>query len=298
MGLRSTIARLTAAALLLGGAAAVGLAPVPAQAAYCTTADGVSVQVDFGALGGGSATGCGRGDTAADVFGSAGFTLTPDDQQRSFVCQVEGKPAAGEPCIETNAYWAFFVSNDGGGWVYASLGVYSQPVDPGDSVALVWQSTNSRRTPGAGPGQPVAASSAATPKPSAQTSTRPTRRPSPQPTAKASTAKPAAEPTAEPTATPTTTTPSATTASATGTPSTTASTTVTPTAAGEATPTTASPTAATATETEPPRAEEGDVTPVAATDSVGGLPGWVPPAVIVVLLAAAGGIALVRRRAS
>lgn len=285
--MQSVVARVVAAVLLTGSAAlgaALAWPAAPATAAYCTLAGGVSVLVDFGELGGGTDQRCGSGDVASAAFSSAGYVL--GQRQAGELCRVDGKPAQGE-CWGTDSYWGFFVSDDGGAWIYASEGVYSHPVDPGDSVALVWQSSTSRRQPPARPATPVAAAPTAT--------AAPTRRPSRKPSAKA-TVQPSAKASARTTATPTPTasvTPAVpTTGSPTGTPTGSPSAT----AAATGSPTAGVP-AATATESE--TSEEPadlDAAPVAATDDDGGLPGWVPPVLVVALLGAVGGITLVRRR--
>ena len=112
--LRSS-ARVVAAAVL--AAAAYAAAPVPpASAAACSTGHGVTVVVDFHELGGGVQTGCvadGAGDTAAELFPAAGFSLSYVQRQPGFVCRVEGVPAE-DPCVNTppaDAYWALYWSD-------------------------------------------------------------------------------------------------------------------------------------------------------------------------------------------
>lgn len=286
---------------LLGAAALVAaslvLAPTPAGAAYCGSGSGVNVVVEFGALPGGTVTGCGSGSTAAAAVKSAGHTLTNHPQQQSFVCKVDGEPADGD-CLQTDRYWAIFVSNDGGAWTYASSGAYSQSVDAGDSVAFVWQSSNTRNNPNTAPAQPPAApasSSAPQPVSSASATPKPSAKPTRKPSAKAS-AKPSAAPTlAAPTPAASTTTPTAT-PGASRKPKAPAS------SAASATPT-ASPTgsslAAAPTPSESPSASATTSAvsdPATPTADGGGLPGWVPPVLVALLAAAAGGVALARRR--
>ncbi|MDH2414101.1 hypothetical protein [Nocardioides sp. CER19] len=278
-----------AAATLVAAAATLALPSAPAQAAYCSGGAGVSVVVDFGALGGGSATGCGGGaSVASTAFKNAGFALTPHPRQQGFVCKVNSKPADGN-CMGTNAYWGFFVSDDGKGWVYASQGVFQQAVDSGDSVALVWQSSSGQRRPGTSPAPstggsaPVAPSGKTTNRPKPKPTTRPatptptvaaTRRvASPQATLSTAptpseSAKPKPKPKPTPTATPT---PAATaTDDSTGA---TLSVESSPTGSGS-----------TQASTEPVASDEG-----------GGLPGWLAPALVGVLALAAGGVAWARR---
>jgi hypothetical protein len=276
-----------AAATLVAAAATVALPTAPAQAAYCSGGAGVSVFVDFGDLGGGTTTGCGGGATVASTaFKNAGVGLTPHPRQTSFVCQVQGKPANGD-CMGTNAYWGFFVSDDGKDWVYASTGVYQQAVDQGDSVALVWQSSQAARKPGVAPAPAPKAT------PTKRPTKRPTKSPSKQPTKQPAPAKPSAVPstlsataasTESAAATPTTPTP--TQAPSESTAPAAPETTQAPT--GIATPT---PTDAGATVTS-----ADDVQPAAAEEDGGGVPGWLPPVIIAVLAAGAGGTAWVRAR--
>ncbi|WP_028659008.1 hypothetical protein [Nocardioides insulae] len=135
-------------ALLVGTASAASGTPEPGEAC---AADEVTVVVEPGDLAVEAGTGCAPPGTAGDVVAAAGWTLTPHPQQREFLCQVDGEPADGD-CLRTDRYWSLFVSDGGAPWVYATLGIYSQPVEAGDSVALVWQQTNTRELPAAAPG--------------------------------------------------------------------------------------------------------------------------------------------------
>lgn len=280
-----------AVAVLVTAAATLVLPATPAQAAYCSRGAGVSVLVDYGALGGGTATGCGSGSVASTAFTSGGVWLTPHPRQQGFVCRVEGKPADGD-CLATDSYWGFFVSDEGKDWVYASQGVYQQAVDAGDSVALVWQSTSSRRSPGV---KPAAVSSA--PRTSATPKPRATKQPSPQPTRRPKPSKHVDRP-ANPAVSPTATASASPTRTPTTSPSAASSTTAAPTdpAASASAPATAAETlsaesspSATAT-----TGSTTDATEPAASDG-GGLPGWLPPVLVAVLAAAAGGVAWARR---
>ncbi len=122
-------------------------APAAAAPATGTCAAGVEVVIDFGALGGEVERGCGPAGRAADTVAAAGFSLADHPRQAGFVCRVEGLPADGD-CLRTDAYWGLFVAEDGGAWRYASAGLYGQPTAAGDAVALVWQDSARRRTPG------------------------------------------------------------------------------------------------------------------------------------------------------
>jgi hypothetical protein len=294
---RRLIARIVAGAVVAPATVLVVTAP-PAAAEFCGTGGGVSTVVDFGALGGGVRRECGSGSDAAAAFGSD-HNLEQHPRQPGFVCRIDGAPADGD-CLKTDKYWGLFVSDDGGPWVYASAGAYGQPVDDGDAVAFVWQSSASRRSPGVAPPAPAAPTKAPTTaptkkpskkpskqpgKPSKQPSkaatTSPTRAPAPQASAPGSAAASSATPSASLAATPS---PSETpTATATG------SASVAPEAAA-AVPT--ETTSASATEISEP-----EVVPAAEqTTEDGGVPTWLVVVMLVALLGATGAVAVHRRR--
>jgi hypothetical protein len=154
---RATTARLLAVALT-SVAASVGAAVAPAHAATCANASGVSVVVDFGALGGGVQTKCdpGSGQAAWDQFVDQGFPLETVQRQPGFVCRVSNLPGPEqEACVDTppeDAYWGLFWSDGkSGAWQYSSVGAASLKVPEGGSVALAWQNSDSQRQPGAAP---------------------------------------------------------------------------------------------------------------------------------------------------
>lgn len=280
----SRIAALAAAGLV-SAAASLALPAAPAQAAYCSGGAGVSVVVDYGALGGATATGCGGGaSVASTAFTNAGFALTPHPRQQAFVCKVDNRPADGN-CMGTDAYWGFFVSDDGKGWVYASAGVYQQAVDSGDSVALVWQSTLSHRKPGLSPAASAGSSTPVAPsgKTARRTSPTPSKAPTtPTPTVAATTR--AASPSA------TVTSPATPSASA-------KKPTRTRTAAPAPSVTTTDDSAGStiSVESSPSESPSTDAATEPTASDGGGLPGWVPPALVGVLVVAAGGVAWARR---
>ncbi|GAA4374817.1 hypothetical protein [Nocardioides caricicola] len=272
-----TGARIAAAVLLT--AAAYAATPVAAaSAAGCSTADGVTVVVDFHELGGGVQTGCvsdGAGDTAASLFPAAGFSLSFVQRQPGFVCRVDGAPA-DDPCVNTppaDAYWALYWSDGkSGSWTYATSGVGGLRVPDGGYVALSWQGSAARSAPGLTP----------SPHASATPSSTPTRTPAPsaQPSQHASTAPSTAAgaPSESPTASP----------SAAGEKKPRGEKSRTPKPIASETPS-AAPTAETSADAVPTAAEPGD-------PDDGGLPAWVAPAVIAALFAGAGAAAVVRRR--
>lgn len=187
--LLTTPTRAAWAALLLTGAAWVALPPA-AQAApgYCDPGTGVTVIVDFAALGGGVQVGCdpsGAGKDAKDVIPAAGFPLAYAAGQ-PFVCRVAGKPtAAQESCARIppeDAYWGLFWS-EGGGWTYSAVGVAGLAVDEGGFIGLRWQNGGSRDNPGVAPVHPDESG----PKPSPTAQPSPTRPPKPTPSVPAAT---------------------------------------------------------------------------------------------------------------
>lgn len=278
--------RLAAACLL---AAAAGVVPLSsAEASTCSSADGVSVVVDFHELGGGVQTACvadGGGKNAATLFETAGFALTPVQRQDGFVCRVDGKPS-NDPCVNTppaDAYWGLWWSDGTSGqWTYATRGAGSQTVPDGGYVAFSWNGSASRSAPGVSPAtHPTAPTPTPTSKPTTKPSAKPTR-----------SSKPGSTPTKKPSGA----TSAASSAPASASPSSSARASAKPSGKaghptkspggvdGEMLPesTSSSPTASSASDPAQP--------------SDGGLPAWVGPVVVVGLFAAGGAVAVVRRR--
>lgn len=270
---------LVAVAAAMVAVATLVLPSGPAAAAGCPGAAGVSVVVDFHELGGGVQSGCvaeGGGRSAAALFGSAGFPLTYVQRQPSFVCRVAGQPAS-DPCVNTppaDAYWGLYWSDGSSGrWTYATLGVGSQTVPDGGSVALSWIGGATRSQPGVAPAVHERTSTPeATPKP--------TRKPTPKPTAKPA---PADKPTPPPSLTPTPT------------PTASPAPTRTPDASRSPKPA-AGPTAATSTPPAPATSATPEPASARPTEPDDGLPVWVGPVVVGALFAAGAAVAVVRRR--
>ena len=174
------------AATLLGVGLVIG-APVVLQAGSadaapgrCEPGTGVTVVVDFGALGGGVPIGCdpsGGGKAASQAVTAAGFTVTYVNGQ-PFVCRIEGKPSADqESCQRTppaDAYWGLFWSDGKSGtWTYSSQGIASLKVPEGGSIGLRWQDGGDREQPGAAPTPAPKAEPAPSPKPSSTQAPKP-----------------------------------------------------------------------------------------------------------------------------
>ena len=113
-------ARLRSAVAVLVTAAAGGLGCLVAAAggrgAACSGSAGVTVVVEYGALGGGSDVGCaaeGGGQTADRLLKDTGHALTYVQRFPGFVCRIDGLPA-DDPCVNTppaDAYWGLWWSD-------------------------------------------------------------------------------------------------------------------------------------------------------------------------------------------
>ncbi|MGD9960906.1 hypothetical protein [Nocardioides sp.] len=278
--------------VLVTGAAGAGIAvlatAVPAQAAGCSGAHGVTVVVDANQVGG-TQVGCasGGGRTATSATTAAGFALTYVQRSPGFVCRIAGVPAA-DPCVNTppsDAYWGLFWNDGkGGGWVYASLGAGSLSVPDGGYVGWSWQGGGARTSPGVSPTPRNEPSAPA--QPTRTPTTSPTKSPTVAPTASSSpsatsasspngsqSAVPSASASRKPRASSTTSSARSTSASASASDS-------------------ASPDGATSTDA----ALAADVPDAGDPTDSGGLPLWSVGAVIAVLLAGAATVAVVRRR--
>ena len=139
---------------LAGLVLSTGLLAMPLQAravdpshgtpGFCPTDEGVTVVIDFQALGGTTIVRCapgpvGRGFTGHSALVDAGIQL--DGTRRwgeSFVCRLEGRPGPNErlairgnanyreACIDTPpaaGYWSYWHATNGGRWQYSQWGV-------------------------------------------------------------------------------------------------------------------------------------------------------------------------------
>ncbi|GEP33283.1 hypothetical protein NSZ01_10510 [Nocardioides szechwanensis] len=294
-----TLGRFLSAAALVAAAAGAGV-PAPAAAAGCSSAEGVTVVVDFNELGGGVPSVCdadGGGKKASTLFEDSGFDLSYASRQPGFVCRVSGVPTS-DPCVNTapaNAYWGLWWS-DGktGSWSYSSLGAQSLTIPAGGYVAFSWDQSESSAAPSF---TPAAHQSEPTP------SQTPTRTPNPT---TGPTTGPTTSPTAKPTPTPTHSTstpapPSGSSSASLPVDPTTAATSPSPSdssASPSASASEGSPTPGAAPTDVPtdPAAEEQYVRPDAAEPESDGLPSFVAPALIGTVFGVAGIVFLVRRR--
>ena len=275
--------------LVVLAVAGAGLVPAPATAAGYCSGSGVSVVVDFGALGGGIQKGCDASGNrnAAKAFFATDHPLTYAQRQPGFVCRVDGVPQS-DPCVNTSpsdAYWGLYWSDGKSGWTYSSLGAGSLNVPAGATVAFSWQNGGTADPPGTAPAVPAAA--AASPKPTP----KPTPKPSPSkaPGGGAGPSGKVASPAHPATA-------SALAASPTG------GSSSTPSASASAAASSSAPAAATTGEPSPSAgptsaSAAGPVETQSATTSEGdGLPWWVPVLVLLALLVGGGTAWWTRRR--
>jgi len=125
--------RMYAGVLLLAVAlVAADPAARPANAAVCTSTAGVTVVVDYGALGGGVVVACDPTDPATGIAAlqGAGFTVTGTKRYGlAFVCRINGKPnATQDPCVVTppaTKYWSYWHAARHGTWSFSTVGATS-----------------------------------------------------------------------------------------------------------------------------------------------------------------------------
>jgi len=188
-------ASLLAAVLLAAGSwLAAGSTPAAAASGACPGTTGVTVVVDYQALGGGPVVRCAPGSVSSgfEALKAAGFAVEPQQDQSHFLCRIDGKPGPDrEDCLGTppgNAYWAYWHAERGGSkWIYNPWGADHKP-EQGGVDGWSFQSGGTAVPPRI---PPPALPPAPTPKP--------TPTPTPRPTATA-TATPRPTTSARPTA--------------------------------------------------------------------------------------------------
>ncbi len=186
-----------AAVLAVGSLLVSSPGPVVGSDGPCPGTTGVTVVVDYHALGGGVVVRCAPGSPATGfkALQAAGFDLVEVQNVPGFLCRIDDKPsAAQEPCLNTppaNAYWSYWHADRGGSWAVSQQGGKTRKPPPGSVDGWSFGATPK---PGIDP--PAAP---ATPEPTAKPTPKPTPRPTAKPTAgPTSTASPA--PTPRPTA--------------------------------------------------------------------------------------------------
>jgi hypothetical protein len=104
---------------------------------YCPTAKGVTVVVDFRALGGDVQIRCDTGATSSTTgltaLHGAGFsTAGTYHDGAGFVCRINSQPpTSAEKCLLTppaTAYWSYWHAPNGGSWTYSSFGAMGRDV--------------------------------------------------------------------------------------------------------------------------------------------------------------------------
>lgn len=162
----SAVVALTAQ--LLCATAASAAAPAPS----CGP-DEVTVVVDFNQLGGATQTSCVAGpSTAQRLFEAAGVTIETAHApgMEGFVCRLDGRPAKGS-CTRSDSYWSlWWADDDGGTWVYASLGARDLEIEPGAYVGFAWHQGSGDA---AAPDLAISADGALTPERDERTTTAP-----------------------------------------------------------------------------------------------------------------------------
>ncbi len=199
---RSTI--LAAVVAVAGPLVGPSAPPAAASSGPCPGTTGVTVVVDYQALGGGVVVRCAPGSpsTGFKALTAAGFTIEEVRNVPGFLCRIDGKPGpADETCVNTppaTAYWSYWRADRGGSWVSNSEGGKTRTPPPGTVDGLVVLRRAARRSPPgiAPPAEP------ATPKPTAKPTAKPTPRPTVAPTHQP-TPVPAPLPTPRPTTEPT-----------------------------------------------------------------------------------------------
>lgn len=279
-----------AVATLVAAAGLIGLQATPATAASCTTS-GITAVVDSNdGAGGGTRSACDPTTSSANatrVFGDVGVSMkrNPDGS----VCQVDGKPVDAHCGRLGNQYWALWWSDGTSGrWVYSQSGVDGLDVPENGAVAWAWQGPSGRRQPATA--APVVK---AAPKPTPTATAKPTKKPAHQPTTKASKGSAALAATASHAAASASAEAASASASS---PASAAPSSAATATSGSSPPASAAVPSSSLSDSPTSEAVVSPQTRLTSSDpDTGGLPLWVPAAVVVALGAATGAV-LWRRR--
>lgn len=151
---------LAAAGLLVGtptspaGPASASASAAPAAQAVtvsgegCAPAEGVTVVVDFGALGG-VVVGCAPGQQANGVaaLAAAGFSVAPGTGPGT-VCTIDGQPVQGYPyCWVTGGYWSYWKKGWGSAWGFSGVGPGAGPLAVDSIEGWYWAEGFQSSTP-------------------------------------------------------------------------------------------------------------------------------------------------------
>ena len=208
---------LVAAVLSAGSLLAPGQAPAAAGSdGACPGTTGVTVVVDYQALGGGVVVRCAPGSPATGfkALTAAGFRLEEVRNVPGFLCRIDSRPGPErEACINTPpaaAYWSYWHAARGGTWATSGEGARTRTPPPGSVEGWSFSDDGSPGGPAPAPGIDPPAKPAkpkpATPKPATPKPATPKPTVTPRPaTPKPAIPKPATpkpEVTAEPIDTP------------------------------------------------------------------------------------------------
>jgi hypothetical protein len=154
------VSAMAALGLVLSGCSMSASPPQATSSASDGECAGVRVIVDFTELNQEGIDSCVTADepmTALAALNAAGVSVTGSDAAGdNWMCRVDGRPAADEElrtdtqgpftedCAAYGSGWAFWslFLDAGDGWQSANEGVATQPVNPGESIGIVWQLTD------------------------------------------------------------------------------------------------------------------------------------------------------------
>lgn len=99
-----------------------------AASGACSSADGVTVVVDFGSAGG-IQTRCAPApvDNGFAALQKAGFAITNVRTQPGFLCQIDAQPTSDCQRVPTGQYWSYWHAPRGGAWTYSTSGASRKP---------------------------------------------------------------------------------------------------------------------------------------------------------------------------
>ena len=130
---------LVAAVLAVGFLLVPGPPPAAGSDGPCPGTTGVTVVVDYQALGGGVKVHCAAGSptTGFKALIAAGFDMEEVRNVPGFLCRIDGRPGPDrDPCINTppaSAYWSYWHAARGGAWISSQEGGKTR-TPPGGSV--------------------------------------------------------------------------------------------------------------------------------------------------------------------
>ena len=183
---------LVAAVLAVGFLLVPGPPPAAGSDGPCPGTTGVTVVVDYQALGGGVIVHCAAGSPATGFKAliAAGFDMEEVRNVPGFLCRIDGRPGPDrDPCINTppaSAYWSYWHAARGGAWISSQEGGKTR-TPPGGSVDG-WSFSDDGSPGDASPPRIDPPATTATPKPATITPATP----KPATPTPAATARPAA----------------------------------------------------------------------------------------------------------